>query len=73
MKMKTLPIFDEIREEARAEEARTLVLVQGVQKFGKPPSKKQQKALDTIADLGGGMAMRALFPSRFPPPSRSCP
>jgi len=49
--MKTSPILDEIRAESRAEEARTLVLRQGRQKFGKSPTKKQQKALEAITNL----------------------
>jgi len=40
-----------IRAESRAEEARTLVLRQGRQKFGKSPTKKQQKALEAITNL----------------------
>ena len=49
--MKTSPILDEIRAESRAEEARTLVLRQGRQKFGKSTTKKQQKALEAITNL----------------------
>src|SRR6516225_4985664 len=54
--MKTAPLFDEVRkesrEEGRMEEARTLVLRQGRQKFRKAATKKQQKALEAITDLG---------------------
>ncbi|HUY33486.1 MAG TPA: hypothetical protein VMV69_12115 [Pirellulales bacterium] len=53
--MKTSPIFDEIREEGReegrAEGMRALVVHQGRQKFGKTPTKKQQKALESVTDL----------------------
>ena len=38
-------------EEGRAEEARTLLLRLGRQKFSKAPTKKQRKALEAIADL----------------------
>jgi hypothetical protein len=53
--MKTSPFLDEIRaesrEEGRAEGARALVLRLGRQKFGKVPTKKQQKALAAVTDL----------------------
>ena len=47
----TSPIFEEVREEGRAEELRTLLLRLGRQKFSKAPTKKQCKALEAIADL----------------------
>jgi hypothetical protein len=62
--MKTSPFLDEIRSESRkegraeglqqgrAEEARALVLRLGRQKFQKPPSKKQQRILASITNLG---------------------
>lgn len=58
--MKTSPFLDEIRaesreegrEEGRVEEVRALVLRQGRRKFGTAPSRKQQKALKAITDLG---------------------
>jgi hypothetical protein len=46
--MKTSPFLDEIR----AEVMRATLLRQGRQKFGKAPSRKQQKALESITDLG---------------------
>jgi Domain of unknown function (DUF4351) len=53
--MQTSPYLDEIRaqgrEEGRAEGARALVLRLGQQKFGRAPAKKQQKQLESIADL----------------------
>jgi hypothetical protein len=53
--MQPSPIFEEIRAEGRAEgraeEARTLLLRQGRQKFGRAPTRKQQRALDAITDL----------------------
>jgi len=57
--MKTSPVFDEVRTESRAEgraegraeEARTLVLRLGRQKFGKAPTKKQQNKLEAITSL----------------------
>jgi hypothetical protein len=57
--MKTSPFLDEIRAESREESraegalalARALVLRLGRQKFGKAPTKKQQKALATITDV----------------------
>jgi hypothetical protein len=49
--MDTSPFLDEVREEGRAEEARTLVLQMGRKKFGKAPSKKHQKTLEAITDL----------------------
>ncbi|HEV3024733.1 MAG TPA: DUF4351 domain-containing protein [Pirellulales bacterium] len=57
--MKTSPIFDEIRaegrqegrEEGRAEGGRALVFRLGRQKFGKPPTKKQQKSLEAVTEL----------------------
>jgi hypothetical protein len=54
--MKTAPLFDEVREESReegrVEEARTLVLRQGRHKFRKAATRKQQKALEAITNLG---------------------
>jgi hypothetical protein len=54
-KMKTSPFLDEIRaegrEEGRAEGAQALVLHQGREKFGKAPTKKQRRALESITDL----------------------
>jgi len=62
--MQTSPLWDEIRaegralgreegrEEGRAEGVRTTVLHQGRHKFGKAPTRKQQKALEAISDLG---------------------
>jgi hypothetical protein len=53
--MQTSPFLDEIRaqgrEEGRAEGERSMLLHLGRQKFGKTPSKKQQKVLDAIDDL----------------------
>ncbi len=49
--MKTSPFLDEIRAEGRAEGIRDLVYRQGRQKFGKAPTRKQQKALEAITDL----------------------
>jgi hypothetical protein len=52
--MQTSPFLDEIRtqgrEEGRAEGGRSMLLRQGRQKFGKAPTKKQQKVLDAIDD-----------------------
>jgi predicted transposase YdaD len=60
--MQTSPFLDEIRaqgreqgreqdrEEGRAEAVRALLLRLGRQKFGKAPSKMQQKLLDGITD-----------------------
>jgi hypothetical protein len=52
--MQTSPFLDEIRaqgrEEGRAEGGRAMLLRQGRQKFGKAPTKKQQKVLDAIDD-----------------------
>jgi hypothetical protein len=54
--MKTSPIFDEIRaegrEEGRVEQAHALLLRQGRRKFGTAASRKQQRALKAINDLG---------------------
>jgi hypothetical protein len=65
--MKTVPFLDEIRaevreegreegraegrEQGRAEGMRATLLRQGRAKFGKPPAKKQQKALEAMANL----------------------
>jgi hypothetical protein len=49
--MKTSPFLDEIRAEARAEAARELVLRIGRQRFGKGPTRKQQKTLEAVTDL----------------------
>jgi Domain of unknown function (DUF4351) len=53
--MQTSPFLDEIRaqgrEEGRADGVRATLLRQGRQKFGKAPSKKQQKVLDGLSDL----------------------
>jgi hypothetical protein len=53
--MKTSPFLDEIRaesrEQGRTEEVLTLVLRLGQKKFGKAPTKKQQKAIDGITEL----------------------
>ena len=60
--MQTSPYWDEIRAEARGEgrvEGRTegriegmreTILHQGRRKFGKAPTRKQQKALEAITD-----------------------
>jgi predicted transposase YdaD len=56
--MQTSPFLDEIRaqgleeglERGRLEGVRTTLMKQGRQKFGKPPSKKQQKELEGISD-----------------------
>jgi len=72
--MQTSPLWDEIRAEARgegrlegreqgrAEGVRATILHLGRQKFGKAPNRKQQKALDAIADLDQleGLAARLL-------------
>ena len=62
--MQTNPLWDEIRAEARAEAratalaegraegARGTLLRLGRQKFGRAPSRKQQKALEAVTDLG---------------------
>jgi hypothetical protein len=54
--MQTSPLWDEIRAEGRVEGRvegmRTAVLLQGRNKFGKGPTRKQQKALEAITDLG---------------------
>jgi hypothetical protein len=50
--MKTSPFLDEIRAEGREEGQLALLLRQGRHKFGAAPSKKQQKALRALADLG---------------------
>jgi hypothetical protein len=54
--MQTSPYFDEIRAMGRAEGqvegARALVLRQGRLKFRKAPSRKQQRALEAVTDLG---------------------
>jgi hypothetical protein len=56
MNLKTSPIFEEIRAEGRiegrAEGMRDLVGRMGRQKFGKPPTRKQQKVLEGITELG---------------------
>jgi hypothetical protein len=49
--MKTSPFLDEIRAESRAESTRELVFLQGREKFGKPPTRKQQKAVEAMTDL----------------------
>jgi hypothetical protein len=52
--MNTSPFLDEIREEGReegrAEEARSLLVQMGQQKFGKAPTKKHRKTLEGITD-----------------------
>ncbi len=52
--MQTSPYWDEIRAEARGEGRvegiRATILRQGRDKFGKAPSRKQQKALEAITD-----------------------
>ncbi len=56
--MQTSPFLDEIRaearkqarEEGRAEALRAMLFRQGRQKFGKAPTKKQQKELDSVSD-----------------------
>src|SRR5262249_35106808 len=64
--MQTSPLWDEIRAEGRVEgrveEARATVLHLGRHKFGKAPTKKQQKALEAITDIGQlrGLAARLL-------------
>jgi hypothetical protein len=54
--MQTSPFWDEIRAEARVEGRvegkREAILDLGRLKFGKAATKKQQKTLDTISDLG---------------------
>src|SRR4051794_1175998 len=58
--VKTSPFLDEIRAgardegraEGRVEQARAMVFHLGRKKFGKPPSRKQQKALESLTDLG---------------------
>jgi hypothetical protein len=50
--MKTSPFLDEIRAEGRMEQARAMLLRQGRRKFRAAPSKKQQKTLKAITDLG---------------------
>jgi hypothetical protein len=61
--MQTNPFLDEIRAEGRAkgltDGVRTTILSQGRRKFGKAPSRKQQKALEGIADLGRLEALAA--------------
>jgi hypothetical protein len=57
--METSPYLDEIRavsrdegrEEGREGATKALLLRLGRQKFGKPPSKRQQKILEAITDL----------------------
>ncbi len=61
--METNPYLDEIRakvraetrvealEQGRAEEARAFVLRLGRRKFGRAPTRKQQQALDAVADV----------------------
>jgi len=61
--MKTSPIFDEIRaesleqgreegrEQGRTEEARAILIRLGQRKFGKAPTKRQQRAVGAITDL----------------------
>jgi hypothetical protein len=56
--MQTSPLWDEIRAEARVEGrqqgrvegVRATVLRQGRHKFGKAPTRKQQKALEAVTD-----------------------
>jgi hypothetical protein len=65
--MKTSPYLDEIRAEVRAEAraegraegVRATVLRQGRRKFGKRPTRKQQKTLDAISDPGQLEALAA--------------
>lgn len=57
--MKTVPFLDEIRaegreegrEEGRVEGVRATLIRLGRQKFGKGPTKKQQKVLEAVTDL----------------------
>jgi predicted transposase YdaD len=68
--MQTCPLWDEIRAEGRVEGRaegrvegmRAAVLHQGRHKFGKAPTKKQQKALEAITDPAQlqGLAVRLL-------------
>jgi hypothetical protein len=57
--MQTSPLWDEIRAEGRVEGVRARVLHQGRHKFGKSPTRKQQKVLEAITDLGELEALAA--------------
>jgi predicted transposase YdaD len=61
--MQTSPLWDEIRAEGRVEGRvegrRETILDLGRHKFGKAPTKKQQKILEASTDLGQLQAVAA--------------
>jgi hypothetical protein len=57
--MQTSPFFDEIRAEGRVAGKQETILNLGRLKFGRAPTKKQQKALEAVTDLGQLEALAA--------------